>query len=155
MLKRGSFGNLLPESKKGQGMSTNAIILIILGIVVLVVLILGFTVGFGKIAPFLSGNNVDNIVTACSASCATASTYDFCFAKRDLKSDDSELNSVTCNYLSKEQTKYGIEACAQISCGDVVFVQANSVEELQGFCENNSGKTVQSLIEDTLESVDC
>ncbi len=69
-------------------MSTNTIILLILGIVVLVVLILGFTTGWDKLAPWLSGNNVDTIVTACEAACTMGSQYDFCTFERDLKASD-------------------------------------------------------------------
>lgn len=40
-------------NKKAQGMSTSTIILLILGIVILVILILGFTLGWDKIAPWM------------------------------------------------------------------------------------------------------
>ena len=42
------------KNKKAQEFSTNTIILIILGIVVLVVLIIGFSFGWEKVAPWLS-----------------------------------------------------------------------------------------------------
>ncbi|MEK6819827.1 MAG: hypothetical protein AABY03_01350 [Nanoarchaeota archaeon] len=53
-------------NKRGQGLSVNAIILIVLGIVVLVLMVLGFTIGWSKILPFISTNNADTLVTACS-----------------------------------------------------------------------------------------
>jgi len=40
-------------NKKAQGMSTSTIILLILRIVILVILILGFTLGWDKIAPWM------------------------------------------------------------------------------------------------------
>ena len=43
-------------NKRGQGLSTNAIILIVLGVVVLVVLIGGFTIGWGQMAPWIKTN---------------------------------------------------------------------------------------------------
>ena len=142
------------NNKRGQGMSTNTIILLILGIIVLVVLILGFTMGWQKIAPWLSGNNVDTISTACDVSCATNSQYDYCFAKRDLKAEDAKLKDVTCNYLANNQTKYGISKCSAISC-DAVIVNAFVATDLPNYCSGNDGKTIQSLIGDTLVSYQC
>jgi len=102
--------------KRGQGLSTNAIILIILGVVVLVVLILGFMLGWDTLAPWLSSENVDTIVRQCSAACSTAKTYDFCTKTRTLKSQTEELKDVTCYYLSKKKTTYGIEECSAVDC---------------------------------------
>ena len=142
------------QNKRGQGMSTNTIILLILGIIVLVVLILGFTRGWDKLAPWISGNNVDTIVTACEAACATNSVYDFCMVGRNLKAEDVKLKEVTCNYLANEQTAYGVNKCSSITCS-VVFVDAFVVTDLPNFCLGNEGKVVQALIENTLESHQC
>ena len=46
---------MLVMEKRGQSMSTNTIILIILGVVVLVVLIMGFTQGWGTLKGKLLG----------------------------------------------------------------------------------------------------
>ncbi len=145
------------QNKRGQGLSTNAIILIVLGIVILVVLIVGFTVGWGNIAPWISTNNVDTIITQCETACSTQSVYDFCMRKRDLKSDEEKLKDVTCNYLSKQRTQYGINGCAAVSCDNVVFVTAATLDDLSGTCEDegNEGKTVQALIDNKLESYNC
>ena len=78
--------------------------------------------GWARIAPWLSTTNVDTLVTACGAACSTNSVYDFCLKPRDLKADDVKLKDVTCNYLAKEQTIYGIEKCNSISCDDVVVL---------------------------------
>lgn len=142
------------RNKRGQGMSTNTIILLILGVVVLVVLILGFTLGWQKIAPWISGNNVDTIVSACEAACSTNSIYDFCMVGRLLKAEDTKLKSVTCNYLASYQPNYGIASCSSISCTNVLIVEATSVEELSNFCTDN-GQVIQALIGDTLESSTC
>ena len=143
------------RNKRGQGLSTNAIILIILGVVVLVVLIVGFTLGWSKIKDWFSPNNVDTIVTACEAACSTNSVYDFCMMGRDLKAEDVKLKEVTCNYLSKEKTEYGIAACAPIECSNVDIVEATSVTDLEGSCAGHEGKVIQALIENTLESHPC
>ena len=114
--------NFLKKNSRGQGLSTDAIILIILGIIVLVILIIGFTLGWEKILPWISQNNVENIKTACSTACATANTYDFCTFARTLKASDlpsggKEFVS-TCNFLSSDAAylKYGIEKCSSITC---------------------------------------
>jgi len=143
------------DNKRGQGMSTNTIILLILGIVVLVVLILGFTMGWNKIAPWISGNNVDTIVSACEASCATNSVYDFCVVGRNLKADDEKLKDVTCNYLSNNQPKYGVGTCSSVACDNVAVVEAAVETDLPNLCSGNEGKIIQALIENTLVSYQC
>lgn len=142
-------------NKRGQGMSTNAIILIILGIVVLVVLILGFTIGWNKILPILSSNNVDTLVAGCDAACLTGSSYDFCVSGRNLKADGEKLSGVTCNYLIEKSPQYGVSSCPSISCDDLVkIVEATSVDDLESFCEEN-GQIIQARIGDVLESHTC
>jgi len=123
-------------NKRGQGLSTNAIVLIILGVVILVLLIAGFTIGFSKLNPFLGSNNVGTIVTSCSTACSTGSVYEFCSLQRTLKADDlgdlaSGKNEVvgTCFDFSdvdslKHKTgyeRYGIEKCSALSfdCSNV------------------------------------
>ena len=105
-------------NKRGQGLSVNAIILIVLGVVVLAVLIAGFALGWKNIAPWLGGgNNVDTLVTTCGVACSTNSQFGFCIDKRDLKAGDDSIKDVTCNYLAEEQKKYGVASCGNI-CDD-------------------------------------
>ena len=108
------------KNKRGQGLSTNAIILIILGVVVLVVMILGFTMGWGTLFPFFSGNNVEQIKTNCGIACSTENVYDFCTQERTLKADGlpggvKEVKG-TCFYFStkNEFVQYGIAKCPQL-----------------------------------------
>ena len=79
---------LFPKNRRGQDLSTSTIILLILGVVLLVVLILGFSLGWDKLAPWLSSNNVDTIVNQCQVSCTTSDTYGYCNMNRTLKADD-------------------------------------------------------------------
>ena len=66
-------------NKRGQGLSVNAIILIILGVFVLAMLIIGFTIGWGTLKDKLvPSNNVKTIVDACALASGTQSVYDFC-----------------------------------------------------------------------------
>ncbi len=144
-------------NKRGQGLSVNAIILIVLGVVVLAVLVLGFTVGWQKILPFVSTNNVDTLVTTCGVACSTNSQFDFCITKRDLKAGDDSIKDVTCNYLAEEQKKYGVDSCSSVSCDNVAYLNT-LVENAEGIdCVDNPGKTVYALSKDekTLLSKDC
>lgn len=99
--------------KRGQGLSTNAIILIILGVVVLVVLIVGFTVGWGTIAPWISSDNVDDIATQCQTACSTQSVYGFCSQLRELKAEGETLPPSSCYQFATNEsyTKFGISGC--------------------------------------------
>jgi len=105
-------------NKRGQGLSTNAIILIVLGVVVLAVLIIGFTIGWDKIAPWLGeGNNIDTIVTQCNVACSTNSVYDYCSKQRELD-DGTRKATTSCATFSvySPYSQYGIQKCSSISC---------------------------------------
>ncbi|MEK6898036.1 MAG: hypothetical protein AABX28_01615 [Nanoarchaeota archaeon] len=101
--------------KKGQELSTNTIILIILGLVVMALLIFGFIIGWDKVLPFIQTNNVKSIVSACQAACATQSQYDFCTVKRELKAE-TVIKEVTCNELATNPTYtvYGVNKCPSL-----------------------------------------
>lgn len=109
------------ENKRGQGLSTNAIILIILGIVVLVMLILGFTIGWSRLLPFLSEENVDTVVNGCVADCSLASVYGFCTEKIRLVDAEGNEFSETCKeYATNEDYAiYGIQDCSSVECPEV------------------------------------
>lgn len=126
MLKRGD--------KKGQELSTNVIILIILGVVVLVVLILGFTVGWGKIAPWLSSENVDSIKTQCDVACSTGSDYDYCTKERELNDGTNKIKTGCATFsVINDYTKYGIKKCpaltCNIPCADVKVGTRTAIEQ--------------------------
>ncbi len=117
------------QNKRGQGLSTNAIILIVLGVVVLVVLIVGFTIGWGSIVPWIKTNNVDTIVQACETACSTNAKYDFCSSERELKDDAENKIKTTCNLFSnieEYRTTYGIDKCSnicdKIPCTDIKVI---------------------------------
>lgn len=110
------------QNKRGQGLSTNAIIMIILGVVVLIVLILGFTMGWNKLNPFLSTNNVDNIKTSCDIACSTESTFDYCGVEREVKDGTNDKFGDTCYNLANSEgystRNYGISVCPSITCSE-------------------------------------
>ena len=114
--------NFFPRNNKGQDLSTGAIILIILGVIVLILLALGFTIGWQKILPWISSsNNVDTIVNQCQVACTTSDTYGFCTQTRTLKATDlpsadgtvqKEVTN-TCKFFSTDTNylKYSIGQC--------------------------------------------
>ena len=91
-------------NKKAQGLSTNAIILIVLGVIVLVILAIGFFAGWEKIAPWIKpSNNVQSIVDACSMACSMNSVYDFCTVNRELKVDGKVIGKTSCEGFATEK----------------------------------------------------
>ena len=106
------------QNKKAQGMSTSTIILLILGLVILVVLVLGFSLGWNKITPWINTNNVDTIKTSCNAACSTNNQYDFCTVQREVKDGTNVKFKTTCQDLSTNLTLtsrgYGIEVCPEL-----------------------------------------
>ena len=146
-------------NRKGQGMSTNTIILLILGLAVLIVLVLGFTMGWSKIAPFLSSSNVDTIATACETACSLGSTYDYCTAPRTLKDAEGNEIKASCAVLSKESSlkQYGIKDCSLNCKKPCEEIKINGV--VGGFLpvgpETNEMYDVTSLAVDGEENFAC
>lgn len=137
--KRGQKSKILTtlfmlNQRRGQGLSTNAMILIILGVIVLAVLVLGFTLGWGRILPFISTNNVDSIVTACGVACATGSQFGFCSQERELKAGDVTLKDVTCSFISEERKQYGVGACSSITCSGIFLSEKLTLDEAKIDC---------------------
>lgn len=114
---------MVKMNKRGQELSTNTIILIILGIIVLVILALGFFLGWDKLkgifTDFTGGDsNVGQIAQACQLACTTQSEYDFCTRQREIKLDgESFIDS--CKNFADPQGNYvdnalGIDQCPSL-----------------------------------------
>ncbi len=162
-------------NKKGQGMSVETIILIVVGVLVLVFLVLGFTIGWGKIFPFINpGNNIKDVVDKCNYVCSTESQYDFCDLPRDVKLDrDLSQNgimistnkkiSATCYDLLTVKS-LGIASCG-ISCeyySDIKFANlscSGTFEDLKDqpidkgeakrYLKNSKPKNATCILPDT------
>lgn len=112
--------------KKGQQLTLGTIILIILGVVVLVFLIFGFSQGWSnfweKITGIGGGDvNVDTIKTSCTLACSTQSENAFCDEKRIVKFSDGEggIDKITrtCDELiGEELVNVGLDDCPAITC---------------------------------------
>ncbi|MEX0920819.1 MAG: hypothetical protein WDZ62_00990 [Candidatus Pacearchaeota archaeon] len=104
---------------RGQGLSTNAIVLIILGVIVLAVLAIGFFFGWQTLLPWIQQDNIDTINSQCQVACTTENIFAFCSQERNLRAGGEEVTS-TCSELSnpdnEELRQYGIQGCPQIDC---------------------------------------
>ena len=123
-------------NKRGQGLSVNAIILIVLGVVVLAVLIFGFTVGFGKILPFISsGNNVDTIVTACSTACTTNNVLGYCTTPREIKIDATTLKAINDKAKTDQEVKLDPKREeGGYSCKELLVYPDLGVQDCKSIC---------------------
>lgn len=111
------------KNKRGQGMSTQTIILLILGLIILVVLIAGFSTGWSGFKKVLAPTNVDSVVEDCALACSLDNGYSFCSGARALRSNEDKLSIETsCFILSKapEFSKYNIAECLSIDCSKYI-----------------------------------
>ena len=111
--------NGLNANKKGQGLSTSTIVLLILGLVILVVLIWGFVTGWSAFKPIVSPTNVDTVIQDCSSACSIQSKFSFCSAERTLNVNEDKLNvKSSCAVFSSVSNfaKYSIPPCPTIEC---------------------------------------
>jgi hypothetical protein len=111
-------------NKKGQEMSVATLVLIVIGIVVLVMLILGFSMGWqnlwGKINIFGGGSNVETVVQSCKLAASSDSVFSYCseFKKVTINGDNQYINceapqvqttgldkTLTCTSSLKERAK--------------------------------------------------
>ena len=113
------------RNKRGQDLSVTTIILIVLGLVILVAVIVGFTIGWDKLLPWLRSNdNVDVISSQCMAACSGQKTYEFCSELKIMKVEGKPVveNGLSCRDWATKKTgsedysKYGIKDCPAITC---------------------------------------
>ncbi len=118
--------NLILSMLNKRGDVNWMLISLVIGIIVLVVLVLGFSTNWQIFSSLFPTNNVDTVKSQCQTACATNSVYGFCTETKTLKANDlppvndEKVNEVsnTCQYFSKaiEFSKYGIANCPGISC---------------------------------------
>jgi len=147
------YFDIFSKNKKAQGLSTSTIILLILGVVILVILVLGFVLGWDKISPWIKqDNNVDTVKQTCQTACNMERRYDFCSnANIVLKADKSEYTATCYTYsVSGEFSKYGIEACGTLDCKPVVtcsdwtYLKKGQKEPVKVIITDSSGQDMTS-----------
>lgn len=113
----------LSKNKKAAEMAIGTIIIIVLSLVVLVVLIFGFTTGWtnlwGKITAFGGGEvNVQSVIQGCQLSCTTGNRYDYCILEKNVIFGDKDKDGpYKCEALVGPDT--GFEGCPAIKCETV------------------------------------
>jgi hypothetical protein len=125
--------------KRGQELTLGTVILIILGIVVLVFLIFGFSTGWGNLWDRMSNiaggkSNLDSIRSGCEVACLSNNVEDFCRFQRTVRYDGTEsawngkdMGNVTsspgtCYDISQNTTRYprvNVATCPSINCASV------------------------------------
>lgn len=120
-------------NKKGQELTLGTIILIVLGVLVLIFLIYGFSSGWSnlwkKIAGVEGKTNVDDIRSACELACSRgeASKYSYCQENRSVILSDNYKGTWNCKSLETQQVFCKSEGdcksevvllnkCSEISC---------------------------------------
>lgn len=101
-------------NKKGQDLSIGTLILIVLGIVVLVLLILGFSLGWSnlwdRINIFGGGASLNDVVTACNLAVTSQNSYAFCQDFRKIKT------SAGTEYVNCQDGRVSPSLNGQITC---------------------------------------
>jgi len=98
--------------KRGESSTVGVVIAIVLGLAVLVLLIYGFSVGWGNLLDRITnigGSNVEAVVSGCSVACASQSQYDFCSLNRTIKFESGK-EPLTCQQLVSD-SRVNVEAC--------------------------------------------
>jgi hypothetical protein len=80
------------KNKRGQDLSIGTLILIVLGIVVLVLLILGFSMGWGNLWEKINifgggGSSIETVISACNLAITSNSHYSYCEDFKKIKID--------------------------------------------------------------------
>ncbi|MDP3965976.1 MAG: hypothetical protein Q8Q04_00410 [archaeon] len=111
--------NIFDKNKKGQGLSTSTIILLILGIIILVILVWGFITGWSAFQPLVNPTNVDDVIRDCNSACSIQSKFSYCSADRTLNVNEDKLKvKSSCAVFSSASNfaKYSILSCPAIVC---------------------------------------
>jgi len=105
-------------NKKAQGMSTNTIILLIMGLVILVVLILGFSTGWKTFSNIATPTNVDRMAESCASVCGLEDRFSFCSAERNIRINEEDLKIKTSCSVLAVLPKFAsyFEECSAIEC---------------------------------------
>ncbi len=120
-------------NKKGQDLSIGTLILIVLGIVVLVLLILGFSLGWSnlweKINIFQGGSSIESVIQSCNIAASSNSQFTYCQDFKKVKIN-GETAYVSCEYGAIQSS-----LTTKLDCG--------SEDYEQDYCNTlNEGKKI-------------
>lgn len=106
------------RDKKGQEMSISTLVLIVIGVIVLVLLVMGFSYGWqnllDKINIFGGGTTIDNVVTSCNIAASSGAANSFCADFKKVKT------SAGIEYINCQDSRVSGSLNTQISCATQV-----------------------------------
>lgn len=115
------------KNKKAAEMAIGTIIVIILSLVVLAVIVYGFTTGWTGLWQRIQGvgggeSNVQSVIQGCQLACVTQSSYDYCTLKRNvIFGNETKDGSYSCYDLqTNESLGAGLESCVAITCKETL-----------------------------------
>ncbi|MBU0977539.1 MAG: hypothetical protein KKD18_03920 [Nanoarchaeota archaeon] len=127
------------NNKKAQDLSIGTLILIVLGVVVLVLLILGFSMGWSnlweKINIFGGGSSISTVASACDLAAQQDNKYSYCQEFKKVKVGQEN------EYLNCEDLRIQTSINTKLSC-DASRAQVNQAKKdlCAGFSDNERSK---------------
>lgn len=147
-------------NKKGQDLSIGTLILIVLGIIVLVLLVLGFSLGWGnlweKINIFGGGNSIGDVVTACNLAGTQGGNgvYGYCQDFKKVKVDGKT------EYVNCLDTRVDPSLTNKLQCEPAIVTQAevtlctNLKKQGQADTKINGAAICNQLVPDCVTKLD-
>jgi len=128
-------------NKRGQDLSIGTLILIVLGIIVLVLLILGFSMGWGNLWEKINifgggGSSIESVISACNIAVASGSEYSYCQDFKKIK-----INQKT-EYVNCQDNRVQPNLNSQLECNGKTATQS-----AQEYCKNTLSKQIKKATE--------
>lgn len=122
-------------NKKAQDLSIGTLILIVLGIIVLVLLILGFSMGWSnlwnKINVFRGGSSVGDVATACKLAANSDDKYTYCQDFKKIKDANGDVE-----YLNCQDTRIDPSLDKKLTC---TGAYENLQKSADAYCDSITG----------------
>jgi hypothetical protein len=147
-------------NKKGQDLSIGTLILIVLGVIVLVLLVLGFSIGWTnlweKINIFGGSSSVGDVVTACNLAISSQDKFTQCQKSWDIKLDGKDTKVYCRHSLISGSLNNQVSGCSPAQSKSL-FTSActnlkGSLKEATSCDDGTTQVTIDSL---TLENTLC
>jgi len=129
-------------NKKGQELTIGTLILIVLGVIILVLLVIGFSVGweniFKKFNIFGGGTDIESVVQSCKIALSSNAKYSFCSDFKKISVDGK------VEYINCQDDRVASSLDGSISCDGT---------PAEDYCKNNLKGTLP-LLDDPVEGAD-
>ena len=112
-------------------LSVNPIIMIVLGVVVLVLLVFGSTMGWKMSGSVVLRGDVDTIEKVCNDACDTQNVYHYCTIKRQVRLDEDVLKTINTDLVNVE--KY-LELGDRKSCNELLKYPKLRISDCSSIC---------------------